>query len=536
VAFGVSLCATRISSNNDGLMILRGITQGTGRKPQLAKRTIQDAEIALIKAMLDRGMKNKDIQFYFNRPERPVNSGRISTIRNGTYSNSRKISVAPADELDSFVELFASQGRNESGSKADYDVRQFFRKESDSHWYLHRGESEEHECKQDFDPKKLTPVVRAIAALANNKGGYIFFGVGNNRCRVDGAGPTFSQTDIVDIVNKVKAHLAPTPSITAKGVVEFDGRTVGFLHVEKHPDRPVIVYRDGDGLNEGDILYRYAGQSSRIKFSDLRALLEERDRRAQVALAKATGVLADVGTANAIILDTDKNTLNTNGRPIVLDEKLAEQIKFVKEGEFEEKSGAPTLKLVGEVKTVNVISSIPKAISREAIFEQHILDAFLKLEKPENPRHFIVAGLAQSRVWLPVFYFARASGRSNSQIADEIRAQKISQLGKKKILLDRLTGKKTAFAKAVTQAARAISREISAGELRLPKAREDVAAFAHGLTAVTAIKVPLPDLLNALRVSRELADEADDKNALGAVCKAVCRVDEMFFGADDDKK
>jgi hypothetical protein len=73
----------------------------------LAKRTIQDTEIALIKAMLDRGMKNKNIQFYFNRPERPVNSGRISTIRSGTYSNSSKIAAASADEVDSFIELFA---------------------------------------------------------------------------------------------------------------------------------------------------------------------------------------------------------------------------------------------------------------------------------------------------------------------------------------------------------------------------------------------------------------------------------------------
>ncbi|MGY4418503.1 succinate dehydrogenase flavin-adding protein (antitoxin of CptAB toxin-antitoxin module) [Bradyrhizobium sp. JR6.1] len=219
----------------------------------------------MIKAMLDRGMKNKDIQFYFNRPERSVNSGRISTIRTGAYSNSGKILAASSDELDRFLERFASQERNQSSPSDDHDVRKFFRRESDSLWYLHRGESEECECKQDFDPKKLTPVVRAIAALANNRGGYIFFGVGNNQCRVDGA-------------------------------------------------------------------------------------------------------------------------------------------------------------------------------------------------------------------------------------------------------------------------ARAISKEISAGKLRVPRAREDVAPFAYGLTAVTAMKVPLQDVLNALQVGRELAERAGDKNALGAVCKAVCRVDELFFG------
>ena len=47
----------------------------------MAKSSISDQEISLIKAMLARGMKNKDIQFFFNRPDRAVNSGRISTIR-----------------------------------------------------------------------------------------------------------------------------------------------------------------------------------------------------------------------------------------------------------------------------------------------------------------------------------------------------------------------------------------------------------------------------------------------------------------------
>ncbi|MDE5463742.1 ATP-binding protein [Bradyrhizobium sp. CSS354] len=502
----------------------------------MPQRTIQDVEIALIKAMLDREMKNKNIQFYFNRPERPVNSGRISTIRTGSYSNSGKIPAASAEELDSFIASFTPHGIGTEQPAGEYDIRQLFRKNSDARWYLHRGESEEHECKQDFDPKKLTPVVRAIAALANNKGGYIFFGIGNNQCRVDGAGPAFAQTDIADIVNKVKAHLAPTPSIIVKSVAEFDGRTVGFLLVEKHLDRPVVVYRDGDGLAEGDILYRYAGQSSRIKFADLRAMLDERDRRAQVALAKAAGALADVGTANAVILDTDKSTLNTNGRPIVLDEKLIEQIKFVREGQFEEKSGAPTLRLVGEVKTVTVTGPPEKLISREAIFEKHILDAFLKQEQPENPDQFILAGLAQSRMWLPIFYFARATGRSNSEIVDAIEAQKVAQKGKKSILLDRLKGQRTAFAKAVTQAARAVSSEVSSGKLHPPKVLSDVGAFAHGLTAVATIKTPLPDILSALQIGRELAEKADDKNAFGAICKAVCRVDEMFFGADDNEK
>jgi hypothetical protein len=66
-------------------------------------RTITDHEIALMKAMLARRMKTTDIQFFFNRPGRPVNSARISNIADGSYSDSASITAATDDELDSFL-------------------------------------------------------------------------------------------------------------------------------------------------------------------------------------------------------------------------------------------------------------------------------------------------------------------------------------------------------------------------------------------------------------------------------------------------
>jgi len=72
----------------------------------MGRRTITEGEIALVKAMLNREMKNKNIQFFFNRPDRPVNSGRISTIRTGSYSNSKDIPAASDSELDTFIHAF----------------------------------------------------------------------------------------------------------------------------------------------------------------------------------------------------------------------------------------------------------------------------------------------------------------------------------------------------------------------------------------------------------------------------------------------
>ena len=69
-------------------------------------RSIKDEEISLIKAMAARGMKNKDIQFFFNRPDRSVNSGRITGIKDGTYSNSASIPAANNSSLDEFLTSF----------------------------------------------------------------------------------------------------------------------------------------------------------------------------------------------------------------------------------------------------------------------------------------------------------------------------------------------------------------------------------------------------------------------------------------------
>jgi hypothetical protein len=209
-------------------------------------RSITEREIAVIKAMLARGMKNKDIQFFFNRPDRPVNSGRISTIRSGSYSDSNRVPAASEDELDAFIRHF-HQWVAGGGQKTETSIieraKALFRKSTDGAWKLEGGEHEGCECKLDFNPKKLTAIVKAVAALANNKGGYIFFGVSNGQFKVEGVGDEFTKTDIVQIVEKVKAHLSPTPTIAAKQTIDFDGLSVGFLHVTKYPNPPVIVWR-----------------------------------------------------------------------------------------------------------------------------------------------------------------------------------------------------------------------------------------------------------------------------------------------------
>lgn len=242
-------------------------------------------------------------------------------------------------------------------------------------------------------------------------------------------------------------------------------------------------------------MFRYPGQSSRIKFGDLRSLLEERDRRAQLALVGAAGKIAERGADNVLILDTDKNVLEAKGHSILIDQQLAETLKFIKEGQFDERRGAPVLKLVGEVSPVSVKGAVTAKIAHAAIFQENILDTFLEQTRVDNPIQYIYAGLAQSRLWLPIFYFVRLSGNSNEEVVDLVRSLRVSQKGKKILLVERLLGKRSAFTKSVTQASAKVRDEITAGAISVPDALEDVAVFCQGVTAVSNTPVEPKRLL-----------------------------------------
>lgn len=149
----------------------------------LGKRSITDAEIGLIKAMLLRRMKNKDIQFYFNRQDRAVNSGRITQIRDETYGP--EVPTASEQELNNFLSAFKPA---EIG--AVVGVAEVFQREPSlveraaalfvkgrTGWLLTSHETDRVECKETFCLKpeaRFADPLRSIAGLANNGGGFIF--------------------------------------------------------------------------------------------------------------------------------------------------------------------------------------------------------------------------------------------------------------------------------------------------------------------------------------------------------------------------
>lgn len=495
----------------------------------MAKRSITDEEIGLIKAMLARGMKNRDIQFYFNRQDRPVNSGRITNIRKGDYGP--EVPAAADATLETFLTGFqeadvgvvveaAQPARQSLANRA----RERFEKRGDGYWYLADGETAEQECKETFDLKKPTRIIKAIAALANHRGGFVFIGVTDNGCRAVGLpDDVFATTDIAAIADKVKTYLTPTP-VFSKDVIDLDDVKVGFIYVEKHSLPPVIVCRDGDGLDDGTILFRYPGQSGRIKFGDLLDILRERDRSAHTMLLSSAARLSEIGTDRALIVDTREGTVDAGDRQITIDRELADQLEFIREGEFKERAGAPTLRLIGDVRAVDATGQVRERIEARALTADMAVKAYLRKEQVRSPLEYVCLSAHVQRQWLPLHYFIHLSGQGLDAAIQALEGTDGAYQNSKQRALERLRGQRSAFTEP-TGGAVPVAAEIQAGQIDGIGDRYApslIARAIQGLPEDFENIGPLLDLLDGLH------DAAHGDAVLrGAIYRAASRLDEI---------
>lgn len=508
-------------------------------------RTITDKEIALIKAMLARGMRNADIQFFFNRPGRHVNSGRITNIADGTYSNSADISAASDAELNDFLEARSPTtdvppvvigGTNSvTDPVSEAAVRALFQRDSANQWRLKAGETDRVECKRSFSLRNAAPWLRAAAALANNRGGYVFFGVAdkddNGACRVIGlSGSEFRDADPGEITARLQSSFQPTPR-TQKATIEIGGMTIGVLHIERHESRPVIATKnDGGGaeIKEGDIFYRYPGASRRISYGDLRALLDERDVRVREAVLPMVQRLLELGPDRAMVADLAAAKLIDGKTSIELSDEIVERLAVIKEGEFEEKAGAPALRLIGDVK-----AATPVMVRKGSVTRDDLRRDFLRDTLQAEPIDYLRAAVdIPTTEWVPLRYFALKAAMSREQLLSFINGANVSA-ERKDLLRQRIANPDKAFVRSSGASGQVQARLLS-GEDVSPSSLVEARAVA---LAVVGLVRPctLPSaklralLLHCLDLTNGPLSSVGKPNVgKSEVRKAIARLDELL--------
>lgn len=444
---------------------------------------ITDREIALIKAMMSRGMKIADMQFYFNRQDRPVNTGRFADIRAGRYGRSAGIPAASEEDLKVFLDDHAAGRVELDAAKPDplspAVLRALFEKIGKGTWRLLGNETDRVECKETFHLRGNW--LRAMAALANNQGGYILFGVRDNDAEagqlvvVGMRDDVLLTTDPLVLTRRIRSTFDPTP-VFQVGKIAFGRKVVGVIHVGQHPARPVMATKQDGDVAEGDIYYRYPGQSLKIKYSDLRSLLDERDARVRAELQPMLNRLVQLGPGRAMVADLATNELTDGRRTIKIDKELADKLTFIKEGHFVETAGAPALRLVGDVRVREGEAAIKKGI----VNRSEMLADFLDDTSRADPIDYLRFAIEMSNgEWLPIRHFARLAGMDDVQLSafiDETNGREAN----KKLFKDRIANPDAAF-DAAAGAPAAWLAKITAGEDVQPATPKEAGQIGRAL-------------------------------------------------------
>lgn len=71
------------------------------------------------------------------------------------------------------------------------------------------------------------------------------------------------EADPADLSMRLKAMFDPTP-VFGITTAKLDGKTIRVIHFQPHASWPVMAVKSEWSIKEGDIVYRYPGQSFRI--------------------------------------------------------------------------------------------------------------------------------------------------------------------------------------------------------------------------------------------------------------------------------
>lgn len=231
---------------------------------------------------------------------------------------------------------------------------------------LRHRESQTLEFKENFNFAGLAEYFRDFAAFANNKGGWLIFGV-KDRPKRELVGLTEKSREQLEKLDpeKISGYLLEdfAGNITWEHeVIQYNDLNFGVFYIEEAAVKPIICKKDeNDIIKNGEIYYRYGGRTQKILYAELEAIINHRIEKNNKHWIDLVTKIGNSGPQNAAILDVEKGVISKNEAQIlVVDDELAKSVKWIKEGHFSEKEGAPTLKLVGEVQPIETIEVVKK--------------------------------------------------------------------------------------------------------------------------------------------------------------------------------
>lgn len=412
---------------------------------------------------------------------------------------------------------------------------------------LIRRESATLEFKESFNFGSMAMYFRTIASFANRNGGYIIFGIKDRPREPIGLKEksldSFENLKIEEFTNNLNEYFSP--EITWEHCTyEFDGKNFGIIYIHELENKPSICKKnyenkeDKYSLKDGDIYYRYAGRSQKIRHSELIEIIDNKRKKEEKMWLEYLIKSAKIGIENIGLLDLE--TGNIQGKKvnsIYIDEPLLKQIKFIQEGKFEEKEGTPTLKLMGEIEKINgekiIVKEEKEKIKIRGISEIDIIETFLKdINVSEEVEEYIKGTPNCKSGFMPIYYYFSINNITIEEGIEIIENVNVRTNAKTKLLerIKQNRREKIKIPNINNEEILQMIDKIKNEEVILKE--ENINTFLKSVlcleneTVMEHIKYIKKLLLNIF----EEKYASDNRDLVGKIRKSICRIDETQYG------
>ncbi|OEK08744.1 hypothetical protein A8C32_00245 [Flavivirga aquatica] len=408
--------------------------------------------------------------------------------------------------------------------------------------FIRQKENSEIEFKESFhSPKhKDKKLHKWIASFANSNGGLILYGIKDNGELIGLKNNKLKEFDNKDLSQELLDYFAPEIKFELF-IKIINGLEIGFLYIYKSENKPVITIKTANNnIQEGDIFYRYPGQSRKISYGDLRDIIEEKQTQLNEKWLKLINNVATIGVENIGLLNIENGELIGSKNKLLIPEELLKKLTFINEGKFVEKDGAPTLKLIGDVQPIDsnkIIQLIENKYHIITHFE--LFNSFFEQQLDTNSsKEFFRRVLHENSVYYPIYFYLVNSKLKKSEISEILKTEKGNKVKdvKKRFILEKDNPSKfkignistgTDAAKKISEAYESLKTKqhidfskISATELR------------YYIQAITHLKESEIDLSYIVLILKNIYNNYFNQSSTtkSFIRKAVCHIDLIIYG------
>ncbi|MBS4044928.1 MAG: hypothetical protein KG075_01205 [Alphaproteobacteria bacterium] len=263
-----------------------------------------------------------------------------------------------------------------------------------------------------------------------------------------------------------------------------------------------------------------------ITQAEIRAILDSRDAASRRKVLPLVEKILELGPEGGMVADLKSGSLSDGTSSILIDKSLLDQIKFIREGQFDEKEGATALRLIGDVQMLDTMQASGK---RGVITKADLIKDFLNQVAPYEPAEYIRCAVEGSLGdWFPIHYFAALVPLNKKELEAFILKTSASEFRRKRFV-QRAKGEVSAYGKAVGTPLLYL-KQIQDGKLPKVKGHKEASNICAGICALKAKPPqPLREILSLLSDCFEAARGEVKGGASGYVRKAVCRIDELYY-------